>query len=191
MVAWNRKTIWPSPLQLSLHRRAALTTNSNGTQSAQKGKRGGSRYSHVFVCSCWRSEDMLCASLCSRYSGPILGNNYYAYIGYWYLFCVIYKSLTFQGTYSIWLIIFSAVTFLSLYPHLRALRLRVSRNSTHHIYYINGGLTRNEVFIKASWDVGPDVLEIWLCYDWSKTMDNQDTINVKIFFLYKSKAQYL
>jgi hypothetical protein len=41
MVARNRNTIWPAPPQLSLHRRAALSTNSNGTQSAHKGKRGG------------------------------------------------------------------------------------------------------------------------------------------------------
>jgi hypothetical protein len=41
MVARNRNTIWLSPAQLSLHRRAALTTNSNRTQSAHKG--GGSR----------------------------------------------------------------------------------------------------------------------------------------------------
>jgi hypothetical protein len=34
MVARNRNTIWPSPPQHSLHRRAALITNSNGTQSA-------------------------------------------------------------------------------------------------------------------------------------------------------------
>jgi hypothetical protein len=39
MVARNRITIWPPPPQLSLHRRAALTVNSNGTRSAQKGKR--------------------------------------------------------------------------------------------------------------------------------------------------------
>jgi hypothetical protein len=41
MVARHRNTIWPPPLQLSIHRRAALLTNSNGTQSAHKGKRGG------------------------------------------------------------------------------------------------------------------------------------------------------
>jgi hypothetical protein len=39
MVARNRNTIWPPPPQLSLHRRAALRTNS--TQSARKGKRRG------------------------------------------------------------------------------------------------------------------------------------------------------
>jgi hypothetical protein len=41
MVARNRNTgtNWPPPPQLSLHKRAALTTNSNGTKSAHKGKR--------------------------------------------------------------------------------------------------------------------------------------------------------
>jgi hypothetical protein len=34
-------TIWPPPPQISLHRRAALTTNSNRTKSAHSGKRGG------------------------------------------------------------------------------------------------------------------------------------------------------
>jgi hypothetical protein len=41
MVARNRNTIWPPPPQHSLRRRAALTTNSNVTQSAHKGKRRG------------------------------------------------------------------------------------------------------------------------------------------------------
>jgi hypothetical protein len=44
---WN--TIWPPPPQISLHRRAALTTNSNGTQAAQKGGRSRSS-SHVYGC---------------------------------------------------------------------------------------------------------------------------------------------
>jgi hypothetical protein len=50
MVARNRNIIWPPPPQLSLHWRAALRTNSIGTQSAHKGKQGGrSRYySHVY-----------------------------------------------------------------------------------------------------------------------------------------------
>jgi hypothetical protein len=39
MVARNRNTILTSStIQLSFHRRTALTTNSNGTQSAHKGK---------------------------------------------------------------------------------------------------------------------------------------------------------
>jgi hypothetical protein len=38
---WN--TFWPPPAQFFLPRKAALTTNSNGTQSAHKG-RGGGRY---------------------------------------------------------------------------------------------------------------------------------------------------
>jgi hypothetical protein len=33
MVDKFRNTIWPQPPQLSLHRRAALSSNSNGTQS--------------------------------------------------------------------------------------------------------------------------------------------------------------
>jgi hypothetical protein len=41
MVAGNRNTIWPPPPQISLHQRAALTTNSNGTQSEHKKKRKG------------------------------------------------------------------------------------------------------------------------------------------------------
>jgi hypothetical protein len=45
---WN--TICPPPPQFSLHRWAALTTNSNGTQPAQKGKGGRSRESsHVYA----------------------------------------------------------------------------------------------------------------------------------------------
>jgi hypothetical protein len=38
MVVKFRNTIWPIQPQLSLHRRAALSSNSNGTQSAHKGK---------------------------------------------------------------------------------------------------------------------------------------------------------
>jgi hypothetical protein len=41
MVARNRNTIWAPPPQLPIQRRAALSTNSNGTQSALKGKRWG------------------------------------------------------------------------------------------------------------------------------------------------------
>jgi hypothetical protein len=48
VIIWN--TSWPPPPQLSLPRRAALTTNSNGTQSAHKGKGWGRsrNYSHVY-----------------------------------------------------------------------------------------------------------------------------------------------
>jgi hypothetical protein len=41
MVARIRNAIWPPPPQFFLHRRAALTTNSNGTQSAHKWKGWG------------------------------------------------------------------------------------------------------------------------------------------------------
>jgi hypothetical protein len=43
MVTRNRNAIWPPPPQLALHGRAALRTNSNGTQSAHKGS-GGTVY---------------------------------------------------------------------------------------------------------------------------------------------------
>jgi hypothetical protein len=51
-------TIWPPPPQISLHRRAALTTNSNRTKSAHSGKRGGRsrNYFHVYA---WSSQKKL------------------------------------------------------------------------------------------------------------------------------------
>jgi hypothetical protein len=64
MVARNRNTIWPPPPQLPLHRRAAPSTNSNGTQSAHKGKLGGGRsrfYSYVYGRSiCWKKPIRCC-----------------------------------------------------------------------------------------------------------------------------------
>jgi hypothetical protein len=51
MVVKIENTIWPPPPQISLYRRAALTTNSNhGTQPAQDGK-GGAVYI-IFSCLC-------------------------------------------------------------------------------------------------------------------------------------------
>jgi hypothetical protein len=38
MVVKFRNTIWPPPPQLSLHRRAALSSNSNGTRSVYSRK---------------------------------------------------------------------------------------------------------------------------------------------------------
>jgi hypothetical protein len=39
----------PPPTQISLHRRAALTTNSNGTQPAKRGKEEGGGLDNIFM----------------------------------------------------------------------------------------------------------------------------------------------
>jgi hypothetical protein len=49
----KQKFALPPPPQLSLHRRAALATNSNGTQSAHKGKRGGGEGGRLLLQFCY------------------------------------------------------------------------------------------------------------------------------------------